>query len=75
MLRRGGFCAIRALRERGRQRRRDRSSSRIAIARPVRSKCRLSTDSGVAIAVMRNRIVGDMSAAAAIDQMVADHLG
>jgi hypothetical protein len=28
-------------------------------------------DSGVAVAVMRNRIVGDMSAAAAIDQMVA----
>jgi hypothetical protein len=32
-------------------------------------------DSGVAVAVMRNRIVGDVSAAAAIDQMVADHLG
>jgi CubicO group peptidase (beta-lactamase class C family) len=32
-------------------------------------------DSGVAVAVMRNRIVGDMSAVAAIDQMVADHLG
>ena len=32
-------------------------------------------DSGVAVAVMRNRIVGDMSAVAAIDQMVADDLG
>jgi CubicO group peptidase (beta-lactamase class C family) len=32
-------------------------------------------DSGVAVAVMRNRIVGDMSAVAAIDRIVADSLG
>jgi CubicO group peptidase (beta-lactamase class C family) len=32
-------------------------------------------DSGVAVAVMRNRIVGDMSAVAAIDRMVADTFG
>ena len=29
-------------------------------------------DSGVAVAVMRNRIVGDLSAVKAIDRMVAD---
>ena len=32
-------------------------------------------DSGVAVAVMRNRIVGDMSAVAAIDRIIADSLG
>lgn len=32
-------------------------------------------DSGVAVAVMRNRIVGDMSAVAAIDRIIADGLG
>jgi CubicO group peptidase (beta-lactamase class C family) len=32
-------------------------------------------DSGVAVAVMRNRIDGDMSAAAAIDDIVAAHYG
>jgi CubicO group peptidase (beta-lactamase class C family) len=32
-------------------------------------------DSGVAVAVMRNRIVGDMSAIAAIDRIIADSLG
>jgi hypothetical protein len=46
-----------------------------AIDEMVASGAEDGLDSGVAIAVMRNRIVGDMSAAAAIDQMVADHLG
>jgi len=32
-------------------------------------------DSGVAVAVMRNRIVGDMSAVAAIDRIIVDSLG
>jgi CubicO group peptidase (beta-lactamase class C family) len=32
-------------------------------------------DSGVAVAVMRNRIVADMSAVAAVDRIVADSLG
>jgi CubicO group peptidase (beta-lactamase class C family) len=32
-------------------------------------------DSGVAVAVMRNRIVGDMSAVVAIDRIIADGLG
>ena len=32
-------------------------------------------DSGVAVAVMRNRIVGDMSAVAATDHIIADSLG
>jgi CubicO group peptidase (beta-lactamase class C family) len=32
-------------------------------------------DSGVAVAVMRNRIVGDMSAVAAIDRIVAESVG
>jgi hypothetical protein len=32
-------------------------------------------DSGVAVAVMRNRIVGDMSAVAAIDRIIADSVG
>jgi hypothetical protein len=32
-------------------------------------------DSGAAVAVMRNRIVGDMSAVAAIDRIVAKTFG
>jgi CubicO group peptidase (beta-lactamase class C family) len=32
-------------------------------------------DTGVAVAVMRNRIIGDFSAAAAIDRIIADSLG
>ncbi|MDQ6910960.1 MAG: beta-lactamase family protein [Actinomycetota bacterium] len=32
-------------------------------------------DAGVAVAVMRNRIIGDMSAVGAIDRMIADSLG
>jgi CubicO group peptidase (beta-lactamase class C family) len=32
-------------------------------------------DSGVAIAVMRNRILSDMSAVAKVDRIVAEHFG
>lgn len=32
-------------------------------------------DSGVAVAVMRHRIVGDMSAVSTVDRIVADNLG
>ena len=32
-------------------------------------------DSGVAVAVMRNRIINDMSAVARIDRIVAEHFG
>jgi CubicO group peptidase (beta-lactamase class C family) len=51
-----------------------RAGSTFGMAGSNGSAAYADIDSGVAVAVMRNRIVGDMSTAAAIDQMVADHL-
>ena len=52
-----------------------RAGSTFGMAGSNGSAAYADIDSGVAVAVMRNRIVGDMSAAAAMDRMVADHLG
>ena len=52
-----------------------RAGSTFGMAGSNGSAAYADIDSGVAVAVMRNRIVGDMSAVAAIDRMVADDLG
>jgi len=43
----------------------------ISTVRPDGSAAYADIDSGVAVFVMRNRIVGDMSAVAAIDRIIA----
>jgi CubicO group peptidase (beta-lactamase class C family) len=52
-----------------------RAGSTFGMAGSNGSAAYADIDSGVAVAVMRNRIVGDMSAVAAIDRMVAHELG
>ena len=52
-----------------------RAGSTFGMAGSNGSAAHADIDSGVAVAVMRNRVVGDFSVVAAIDRMVADHLG
>jgi CubicO group peptidase (beta-lactamase class C family) len=52
-----------------------RAGSTFGMAGSNGSAAYADIDSAVAVAVMRNRIVGDMSAVAAVDQLVADALG